>query len=104
MCPMTTKTLMSLSLDDVARIAQLSRIELSALDLEHTRAQLNSIFGFIEQLRAAPTDGVLPMSHAIDVSQRLRNDVVTEIDRRADFQALSADAEDGLYLVPKVIE
>ena len=95
---------MSLSLDDVARIAQLSRIELSALDLEPTRAQLNSIFGFIEQLQAAPTDGVVPMSHAVDVSQRLRADVVTEIDCRKDFQSLSTDAEDGLYLVPKVIE
>lgn len=95
---------MSLSLDDVARIAQLSRIELSALDLEPTRTQLNSIFGFIEQLQAAPTDGVLPMSHAVDVSQRLRVDAVTEIDRRKDFQALAVDAEDGLYLVPKVIE
>jgi len=95
---------MSLSLDDVARIAQLSRIELSVRDLEPTRAQLNSIFGLIEQLQAAPTDGVIPMSHAVDVSQRLRADVVTEIDCRRDFQALSADAEDGLYLVPKVIE
>lgn len=95
---------MSLSLDDVKRIAQLSRIELSAHDLEPTRAQLNSIFGFIEQLQAAPTDGVLPMSHAVDLAQRLRADVVTESDRRKDFQALSVDAVDGLYLVPKVIE
>ena len=95
---------MSLSLADVARIAQLSRIELSATDSEQTRTQLNSIFGFIEQLQAAPTDGVIPMSHAVDLSQRLRPDVVTEIDRRADFQALATDAEDGLYLVPKVIE
>ena len=95
---------MSLSLADVARIAQLSRIELSATDSEQTRTQLNSIFGFIEQLQAAPTDGVMPMSHAVDLSQRLRPDVVTEIDRRADFQALATDAEDGLYLVPKVIE
>lgn len=95
---------MSLSLADVARIAQLSRIELSATDSEQTRTQLSSIFGFIEQLQAAPTDGVMPMSHAVDLSQRLRPDVVTEIDRRADFQSLATDAEDGLYLVPKVIE
>lgn len=95
---------MSLSLSDVARIAQLSRIELSATDSEQTRTQLNSIFGFIEQLQAAPTDGVMPMSHAVDLAQRLRPDVVTETDRRADFQALTTDAEDGLYLVPKVIE
>ena len=95
---------MSLSLADVARIAQLSRIELSATDSEQTRTQLNSIFGFIEQLQAAPTDGVMPMSHAVDLAQRLRPDAVTETDRRDDFQALATDAEDGLYLVPKVIE
>jgi aspartyl-tRNA(Asn)/glutamyl-tRNA(Gln) amidotransferase subunit C len=95
---------MSLSLADVARIAQLSRIELNATDSESTRQQLNSIFGFIEQLKAAPTDDVMPMSHAVDHTQQLRTDVVTETDRRADFQALAPDAEGGLYLVPRVIE
>ena len=95
---------MSLSLADVARLAQLSRIELNATDSESTRQQLNSIFGFIEQLKAAPTDDVMPMSHAVDHTQQLRTDVVTETDRRADFQALAPDAEGGLYLVPRVIE
>ena len=95
---------MSLSLTDVERIAQLSRIELNAADSESTRQQLNSIFGFIEQLQAAPTDGVMPMSHAVDHLQRLRPDETTESDRRADFQSLAPDTEDGLYLVPKVIE
>ena len=95
---------MSLSLDAVTRIAQLARIELTAIDSEHTLTQLNSILGFIEQLQAAPTGDVLPMFHAVEVSQRLRSDEVTEIDCRQDFQALSADAEGGLYLVPKVIE
>lgn len=95
---------MSLSLTDVARIAQLSRIELSTADSESTLSQLNSIFGFIEQLQAAPTDGVMPMSHAVDHTQRLRVDAVTEADRRPDFQPLAPDTEAGLYLVPKVIE
>lgn len=95
---------MSLNLEDVARIALLSRIELSPAELETTRDQLNGILGFIEQLQAVDTTGIEPMSHAVDVVQRLRPDTVTETDRRADFQALAPEAEAGLYLVPRVVE
>ena len=95
---------MSLSLDDVARIARLARIDLSATEAESTRAQLNSIFGFIEQLQAVATDGIEPMSHAVEMAQRLRADVITESDHRSAFQAVAPDTEGGLYLVPKVIE
>ncbi|MDO8787177.1 MAG: Asp-tRNA(Asn)/Glu-tRNA(Gln) amidotransferase subunit GatC [Sulfuritalea sp.] len=95
---------MSLSLEDVTRIALLSRIELSAGERENTREQLNGILGFIEQLQAVDTSGIAPMSHAVDVVQRLRPDIVTETDRRADFQALAPETEAGLYLVPQVIE
>jgi aspartyl-tRNA(Asn)/glutamyl-tRNA(Gln) amidotransferase subunit C len=95
---------MSLTLEDVARIALLSRIELSAAERETTRDQLNGILGFIEQLQAVDTTGIEPMAHAVDVVQRLRPDVVTETDRRADFQAVAPETEAGLYLVPQVIE
>lgn len=95
---------MSLNLEDVARIALLSRIELSSAERETTRDQLNGILGFIEQLQAVDTTGIEPMSHAVDVVQRLRPDRVTETDQRADFQALAPEAEAGLYLVPKVVE
>ena len=95
---------MSLSLDDVARIARLARIELSATETESTRAQLSNIFGFIEQLQAVVTDGIAPMSHAVDMTQRLRPDVVSESDQRNAFQAAAPDVEAGLYLVPKVLE
>ncbi|OHC62909.1 MAG: asparaginyl/glutamyl-tRNA amidotransferase subunit C [Rhodocyclales bacterium RIFCSPLOWO2_02_FULL_63_24] len=95
---------MSLNLADVARIARLARIELSAAEAEATCGQLNGILGFIEQLQAVDTTGIEPMAHAVDVVQRLRPDGVTETDRRADFQALAPEAEAGLYLVPKVIE
>jgi len=95
---------MSLTLEDVTRIALLSRIELSAAERESTREQLNGILGFIEQLQAVDTAGIEPMAHATDVVQRLRPDIVTEIDRRADFQALAPETEAGLYLVPQVIE
>ena len=95
---------MSLKLEDVARIALLSRIELSSTERETTRDQLNGILGFIEQLQAVDTAGIEPMAHAVDVVQRLRPDVVTEADRRADFQAVAPETEAGLYLVPKVLE
>jgi aspartyl-tRNA(Asn)/glutamyl-tRNA(Gln) amidotransferase subunit C len=69
---------MSLTQEDVSRIALLSRIELSAAEREATREQLNGILGFIEQLQAVDTAGIEPMAHAVDVVQRLRPDVVTE--------------------------
>ena len=95
---------MSLSPEDVSRIALLSRIELSAAELETTRDQLNGILGFIEQLQAVDTTGIEPMAHAVDVVQRLRPDMVTETDRRADFLAVAPETEAGLYLVPRVVE
>jgi len=95
---------MSLSLDDVSRIARLARIEISPAEAERTRDQLNGILSFVEQLQAVNTDGIAPMAHAVDVVQRLRPDAVTESDQRAAFQIIAPETEAGLYLVPKVIE
>ncbi|MEW5888754.1 MAG: Asp-tRNA(Asn)/Glu-tRNA(Gln) amidotransferase subunit GatC [Pseudomonadota bacterium] len=95
---------MSLTLDQVRRIARLARIEISTTEAEATRDQLNGIFRFIEQMQAVDTTGVEPMAHAQDVAQRLRPDQVTEQDQREAFQAIAPDVEAGLYLVPKVIE
>ncbi len=95
---------MSLSLDDVNRIARLARIEISTAEAERTRDQLNAILAFVEQLQAVDTEGIAPMAHAVDVVQRLRADCVTEADRRDDFLALAPEVEAGLYLVPKVVE
>ncbi len=95
---------MSLNPADVARIARLARIELSPAEAETAQQQLNGILGFIENLQAVDTTGIEPMAHAVDAVQRLRPDVVTETDRRADFQAMAPEVENGLYLVPKVIE
>jgi aspartyl-tRNA(Asn)/glutamyl-tRNA(Gln) amidotransferase subunit C len=95
---------MALSLEEVGRIARLARIELAPGDAEATQAKLNGIFGLIEQMQAVDTTGVSPMSHPQDVVQRLRPDAVTEGDRRAAFQRVAPEAEQGLYLVPKVIE
>jgi aspartyl-tRNA(Asn)/glutamyl-tRNA(Gln) amidotransferase subunit C len=95
---------MSLSLDQVRRIAELARIELASGEAELTRDQLNGIFSLIEEMQAVNTAGVEPMAHARDVAQRLREDRVTEADRHAGFQQVAPETEAGLYLVPKVIE
>ena len=95
---------MSLSLDQVRRIAELARIELAPGEAERSREQLNGIFGLIEAMQAVDTAGVAPMAHARDLAQRLREDRVSETDRHADFQKVAPEAEAGLYLVPKVIE
>lgn len=95
---------MSLSLDDVSRIARLARIEVSPAEAERTRDQLNGILSFVAQLQAVDTEGIEPMAHAVDVVQRLRPDAVTETDRRDAFQAIAPETEAGLYLVPRVVE
>ena len=95
---------MSLSLEQVQRIAHLARIEISEVEARTTQDRLNGIFALIEQMQAVDTDGVEPMAHAQDLAQRLRDDAVTEPDRRAAFQAVAPETEAGLYLVPKVIE
>ena len=95
---------MSLTLEQVRRVAQLARLDISDAEAETTRGQLNGIFALIEEMQAVDTSGIEPMAHAQDVSQRLRADIVTEIDRRAEFLAVAPDVEAGLFLVPKVIE
>jgi aspartyl-tRNA(Asn)/glutamyl-tRNA(Gln) amidotransferase subunit C len=95
---------MSLSQDDVKRIARLARIEIDDAQAQATQAQLNSIFNLIATMQAVDTQGIAPMAHAQEVYQRLRDDVVTETDRHTAFQAVAPAVENSLYLVPKVIE
>jgi aspartyl-tRNA(Asn)/glutamyl-tRNA(Gln) amidotransferase subunit C len=95
---------MSLTPEEVGRIARLARLELSPDEVGRTGDQLNGILAFIEQLQAVDTRGVAPMAHAMDIVQRLRPDAATEPDRREVFQAIAPETEAGLYLVPKVIE
>ena len=95
---------MSLTLSDVTRIAHLARIEISDAEAEATLAQLNDIFGMIERMSRVDTEGVEPMSHPLGGVQRLREDRVTEVDRRADTMKNAPEQQDGLFLVPKVIE
>lgn len=95
---------MSLDSDDVKRIARLARIETSDAEAQATQAQLNTIFDLIATMQAVDTEGIAPMAHAQEVYQRLRDDTVTETDHRAAFQAVAPATENGLYLVPQVIE
>ncbi len=95
---------MTISLADVYRIAQLARIEIDAAHAEEARAKLTAIFGLINELTAVDTAGVLPMAHAQDVVLPLRPDAAVEPDLSASYQSVAPAVEDGLYLVPKVLE
>jgi len=95
---------MSLTLEQVRRVAHLARIEVSDAEAENTLGHLNGIFSLIEEMQAVDTQSIEPMAHAQDLAQRLREDRVTEENRRLAFQAIAPDVEAGLYLVPKVIE
>ncbi len=95
---------MSLSTADVQKVARLARLAMNNTEIEAARAQMSGIFELIAQMQAVDTVGVAPMSHAQDLALRLRDDVVTEENRRAAYQAVSPETEAGLYLVPKVIE
>jgi aspartyl-tRNA(Asn)/glutamyl-tRNA(Gln) amidotransferase subunit C len=95
---------MHLSLDEVRRIALLARIEISDTEARAMQAQLNDIFHMIGEMQKVNTDGIEPMAHARDLTLRLREDSVTEPDRRELYQSIAPHVERGLYLVPKVIE
>jgi len=93
-----------LSLEEIHRLARLARLELSAAEADDMRTQINGILAMVDEMRAVDTTGVAPMSHPQEVTQRLREDRVTETDQRELFHSLAPEVEDGLYLVPKVIE
>ncbi|MFL9878184.1 Asp-tRNA(Asn)/Glu-tRNA(Gln) amidotransferase subunit GatC [Herbaspirillum rhizosphaerae] len=100
---------MTLALSDVKRIANLSRLELTDEQASQTLDKLNGIFSLVEQMKAVDTTGIEPLSHPIaalttDLSLRLREDAVTETNHRDDYQKPAPATQDGLYLVPKVIE
>ena len=93
-----------LSLEQISRIAHLARLELTGEAAVAMQHQLNDILAMVDQMAAVDTAGVEPMAHPQEVMQRLREDVVSERDQREPFQSVAPQVEDGLYLVPKVIE
>ena len=95
---------MSIKIDEVKKIAKLACLNINDADMASYAGDLSNILGLVEQMNAVDTSGVEPMSHPLDSVQRLREDVVTDTNRREEFQAIAPMTEDGLYLVPKVIE
>lgn len=95
---------MSLKPEDVKKIAHLARLNVSDEDMSKYTQQLSNILHFIEQLNSADTSKVEPLAHPLELSQRLRDDAITEYDLREKFQRIAPQVEAGLYLVPKVIE
>lgn len=95
---------MSLDTDDIKAIAKLARLNIDEADVPLYATNLSNILDLVEQMNSVDTSGVVPMSHPLDVVQRLRDDKVTESDQRDEFQNVAPATQEGLYLVPKVIE
>ena len=95
---------MSLSDDQVRRIARLARIALQPGESAAVTERLNRVLALVDEMRRVDTTGVEPMAHAQDLIQPLRVDSVTESNQRERYQAVAPAVEEGLYLVPKVIE
>ena len=95
---------MALERSDVEKIAHLARLGLNDTDLPQTTATLNSILGLIDAMQAVDTTGIEPLAHPLEATQRLRADTVTEQNQRDAYQAVAPAVENGLFLVPKVIE
>lgn len=106
--PDSRPSFMELQPDELKRLARLARIAVSDSDIAVLQSQLNDVFGLIDQLQAVNTDGVEPLSHPLDVvqpmAQRLREDRVTEFDQRSAHLANAPAQENGLFLVPQVME
>lgn len=95
---------MAIDKTEIEKLSRLARISVSAEDSADVAERITRILDLVDQLQAVDTSGVAPMSHPLDAVQRLRQDEVTEINQREAFQAVAPNAEQGLYLVPKVIE
>ena len=95
---------MALERSDVEKIAHLARLGLTESEIPQTTATLNNILGLIDAMQAVDTSGIEPLAHPLEATQRLRADQVTEQNQREAYQAIAPAVENGLYLVPKVIE
>jgi aspartyl-tRNA(Asn)/glutamyl-tRNA(Gln) amidotransferase subunit C len=96
---------MSLTRQDVEKIARLARLSITAEEMPVYVTSLSSIVDFVDDLSRAQTDRVEPMAHPLEgQQQRLREDVVTETDHRESYQANAPRVQSGLYVVPRVIE
>ena len=95
---------MALERSDVEKIAHLASLGLTESEIPQTTATLNNILGLIDAMQAVDTTGIEPLAHPLEATQRLRADTVTEQNQRDAYQAVAPAVENGLFLVPKVIE
>lgn len=95
---------MSIGKEDVNKISRLAAISVAESEVDQVAGKLSNILDLFAQMQAVDTDGVAPMSHPLDQVQRLRDDVVTETDKREKYQKIAPSAQGGMYLVPQVIE
>ena len=95
---------MSLNEEDIQKIAWLARLEIDQADCSRYAHELSQVLDLVDELNRIDTDNVEAMAHPTDAVQRLREDAVSEENQREKFQAIAPQAEDGLYLVPRVIE
>lgn len=95
---------MSVPGETIREIAQLARLGVEDNELPSLTGSFNAILDLFEQLQAIPTDGIEPMANPLDAKQRLREDIVTETDQREALQATAPQTENGLYLVPRVVD
>ncbi len=95
---------MAVDHSDIEKVARLARISIAGDQIDEVTRRIGDILAMVDQMQAIDTSGVQPMANPHDASQRLREDAVTEADQRDAFQALAPQAEQGLYLVPKVID
>nr|WP_285903096.1 Asp-tRNA(Asn)/Glu-tRNA(Gln) amidotransferase subunit GatC [Alkalimarinus sediminis] len=98
------RTPVSIKREDAENIARLAKLQISDDQLEKITGDLSNILSLVDQLQAADTSNIEPMAHPMDAVQRLRPDQVTETNNREAFQKIAPATEEGLYLVPKVIE
>lgn len=89
---------------EVEKVAQLARLHISDSEIDEVTGRITDILALIDQMQSVDTDAVAPLAHPLDLTQRLREDDVTESNRRDELQLLAPEVEEGLYLVPKVIE
>lgn len=95
---------MAFDKSEVEKVAQLARLHVSEAEAEEVTARITDILALIDQMQSIDTDGIEPLAHPLDVTQPMREDRVTEADRRDELQELAPEKENGLYLVPRVIE
>ena len=95
---------MSITHADVKKIARLSRIRVEEAEVEHLAGELNGILGWIEQLQEVDVEGVEPMTSAVDVEAPMREDLVTDGEKRDEILANAPKEEDGFFVVPRSVE